>query len=94
MVGFTDTTALMRTYGHERLYRLASGLAHGGKEWAMAALELTPSAGPPLAPGVRHGIFAMSEPVAIAMTGVAVEEVRIAVDELVAYRTAPRARRR
>jgi hypothetical protein len=87
-VGFTDTTSLMVAYGHERWFRLASGLAHG-KEWALAATALKDSAEPPLAPKVGHGIISASEPVAIALTGVTVNAVRTALAELEAYRSAP-----
>jgi hypothetical protein len=88
-VGFTDTTSLMVAYGHERWFRLASGLTHG-KEWALTATVLEVSAEPPLAPNVGRGTISASEPVAVALTGVAVKAVRIALAELAAYRSGPR----
>jgi hypothetical protein len=87
-VAFTDTTSLMVAYGHERWFRLASGLAHG-KEWALVATALEELAGPPPEPKVGHGVISASEPVAVALTGVAVTAVQIALAELAAYRSAP-----
>jgi hypothetical protein len=83
-VGYTDTTSLMRAYGHERWFRLSSGLAHG-KEWALAAGHLDRSTDPPLREKVGHGSFSASEPVALALTQVAMAAVRTAVEDLESY---------
>ncbi|HEX7400176.1 MAG TPA: hypothetical protein VF302_10430 [Candidatus Limnocylindrales bacterium] len=88
-VAFTDTTSLMRAQGHERWFRLASAMAHG-KEWAFAATIIEESAEPPQVSEVRHGYMSASEPVAVALTGIAVDAVRGAVSELAAYRSARR----
>jgi hypothetical protein len=87
-VGFTDTTPLMIAYGLERWFRLTSGLTHG-KEWAVTATVLDVSAEPPLTPDVGYATISVSEPVAVALTGIAVRAVRIALAELAAYRSGP-----
>lgn len=87
-VGFTDTTSLMITYGHERLFRLASGVAHG-KEWALEATDVRLLSDPSPTPGLGHGIVSASDSVAVAMTTVTVGAVRAALAELEAYRSTP-----
>jgi hypothetical protein len=87
-VGFTDTTALAITYGLERWFRLSSAGAHG-KEWALAAAALTPTADTTPPPGVSHGIVSASEPVAHALTIEAVLAAQAALADLEAYIAAP-----
>lgn len=83
-VGFTDTTRLMKDYGLEPWYRLASGGAHG-KEWALVATGLQQAPDRPSTAAVRHGVVAASAPVALALTTVAVGAVRTALKDVEAY---------
>jgi hypothetical protein len=83
-VGYANTTSLMRAYGHERWFRLSSGLAHG-KEWALAAMRLERSSDPPLREKVGYGSFSASEPVALGLTRVVMTATRAAVADLERY---------
>lgn len=83
-VGYTDTTTLMVRYGHERWYRISSGLGHA-KEWALAATALTRSTDPPLLPGSGEGVFSASEPATLAMTKTAVDATKAAIEDLEVY---------
>lgn len=88
VVPFEDTTSLMKTYGLERWFRLASAAAHG-KEWALGAAKLEPSpdAAPP--PGVSHGMVSLSDDVVLALTRVTIDAVERAVVDLEAYTSQP-----
>ncbi len=88
-VGYADTTSLMMKYGHERLFRLASGVAHG-KEWALGATaELRPVAAAHPTAGVSHGIVTASDQMTLVMTKATVEAVRAALADLQAYPSKP-----
>jgi hypothetical protein len=83
-VGFTDTTALMKSYRVEPWYRLASGGAHA-KEWALGAADMRQALDRPANPGVQHGTVSASAPVALELTREAVQAVRTALEEAEAY---------
>jgi hypothetical protein len=87
-VGFTDTTRLTIDYGHERWFRLASGLAHG-KEWALMATRIE-RLGLEFPPGskVGYGMVTALEPVARDLTMIVVEAARMAVADLGTYTAA------
>ena len=84
VVGFTDATGVLASYGHERWFRLSSGLAHN-KEWALAATDLEISDEPPIAPKTGSGRFSASAPIALALTIVTTQAFRAAVADLEAY---------
>jgi hypothetical protein len=87
MVGFTDTTALVRAYGLERWFRLASGAAHG-KEWALNASTIQPSPDAADRPGVGHGRVSLNDDVTLALTTTSLRAVAAAVATFEAYTAA------
>lgn len=74
---YADTTALMRKYDLEGLYRLTSGFAHG-KEWVMAAHEMRPGEDQPEADEVSGTVQASSD----LLLGLTRQSV-VAIDEAV-----------
>jgi hypothetical protein len=85
-VGYTKITNLMIDYGLERPYRLASALAHG-QEWPLLTMHVLESGRPASDPKVQEGILTASEPAALELTLTALGAVRVALEDLEAYRS-------
>jgi hypothetical protein len=83
-VGYAHSTLLMRMYGYERWFRLASGFAHG-KEWVLAATSITRSQDPSAPTGVSRGMVSASDEVVLALTRVTLQAVAQALGELEVY---------
>jgi hypothetical protein len=88
IVGFTDDTSLMKTYGLERWFRLASAAAHG-KEWVFGAASLAPSPDASTRPGVSHGAISANDDVVLGLTSAAIAAVAQAIAALEAYTSEP-----
>jgi hypothetical protein len=88
VVRFQDTTALMKTYGLERWFRLASAAAHG-KEWALGAATLEPSSDAAPPPGVGHETASANDAVVLGLTVVTIGAAARAIRDLEAYTSPP-----
>jgi hypothetical protein len=88
VVRFDGATALMKAYGLERWFRLASAAAHG-KEWVLAAAQLVASPEAIGRAGVSHGIVSADDEVVLGLTLVSIQATVAAVDDFERYASGP-----